>query len=493
MPKAAAGARRRQGSRCSVATPRGCSACAERRGDRRSRRRGCGSPARQSLGRRESGDPGRRGAGGRRAAPATDPTPPGWRSGRRRRPSTRLRGVAPGRADGAVAAVADEVEDLVHELVRRELLGDVLDPLLEGTFVREEQPVGAADIVDLVAGEAAPPHADDVEAGEVRAVADRHPVGNDVLGSRRHAGRESMRADAHELMHADAAAEDGVVADLAMTAEHDVVRHDDVIADDAVVGDMRVGEEEAVIADARPRRALRRAWIEGHAFPDGAVRSDEEHRRLAGIFQVLRLVPDRGEGEDLGARPDRGVTGQHDVAHELRAGPELDICADDAERPDPHALAELCARLDDGGRVDERLLEAAGLVHSVTSMAPTSASATITPATFASPLNHHMLRRLLIFLMWYSMTSPGTTGLRNFALSIVMKNTCVGRLSWLSFVNTQTAPAVCAMPSTMSTPGNSGRVGKCPMNWGSFMVTFLMPMQDVSPSISMILSTRRNG
>ena len=36
--------------------------------------------------------------------------------------------------------------------------------------------------------------------------------------------------------------------------------------------------------------------------------------------------------------------------------------------------------------------------------------------------------------------------------------------------------AVCAMPSTIKTPGMTGLSGKCPVNCGSFIVTFLMPM-----------------
>ena len=80
------------------------------------------------------------------------------------------------------------------------------------------------------------------------------------------------------------------------------------------------------------------------------------------------------------------------------------------------ALAELRAVLDDR-RSDGCTVSH----HSITSMALTSASQTTLPSTLASPLYHHMLRRLFSLRMWYSTRSPGTTGLRNFALSMVMK------------------------------------------------------------------------
>ena len=60
-----------------------------------------------------------------------------------------------------------------------------------------------------------------------------------------------MRADARELDHGRAAAEDGVVADRAMPGQHDVVGEDHVVADAAVVPDVAVGEEGATVADRR--------------------------------------------------------------------------------------------------------------------------------------------------------------------------------------------------------------------------------------------------
>src|SRR5262249_15572090 len=89
--------------------------------------------------------------------------------------------------------------------------------------------------------------------------------------------------------------------------------------------------------------------------------------------------------------------------------------ADDAIRLDRHVLSDHRARVDPGGWID------CGHRRPHPTIAPASASATICPATLASPRNHHKLFFRAFFLTWYSIVSPGTTGLRNFALSIVRK------------------------------------------------------------------------
>ena len=55
------------------------------------------------------------------------------------------------------------------------------------------------------------------------------------------------------------------------------------------------------------------------------------------------------------------------------------------------------------------------------SIAAISASATMASATNASQANRTMLPRFLIFFTLISSRSPGTTGLRNLALSMVRK------------------------------------------------------------------------
>jgi hypothetical protein len=49
------------------------------------------------------------------------------------------------------------------------------------------------------------------------------------------------------------------------------------------------------------------------------------------------------------------------------------------------------------------------------------------------------------------------------------------------------------MPSISRTPGMIGKFGKWPWKKGSLMVTLLMPVAELSPSISTMRSIIRNG
>ena len=73
---------------------------------------------------------------------------------------------------------------------------------------------------------------------------------------------------------------------------------------------------------------------------------------------------------------------------------ETDAARDDAIRADRHRLAEFRASLDDCGRMHVRQDQAS------TSMALTSASATLTPSTRASAPNRQIFERRRIFRTW---------------------------------------------------------------------------------------------
>src|SRR6185295_1196958 len=156
------------------------------------------------------------------------------------------------------------------------------------------------------------------------------------------------------------------------------------------------------------------------------------------------------------------MAGEIYVSDQAAAVTNAHLCTDSAVRTDRHVFPDRGPGLDPSRGVDH------ARTHASESMAPTSASATICPATFASPRYHHIDLRRVIRFMWYSIVSPGRTGLRNFALSIVRKNTEVGCVAVAAI---QSTPAVCAIPWIINTPGNTGLPGKCPWKCGSLNVT----------------------
>ncbi len=243
---------------------------------------------------------------------------------------------------------------------------------------------------------------------------ERNAEGDEVVLDAGEAADESMRADANELMRRRAAANDGEVADLAMAREHHIVGQDDALAEPAVMSDMRIGEEHASRADDRLRPSGLGPRIHRHAFADQTILADDQPHGLAAILQILRRMSDRGEREDPRARADRSLAGETDMRDEAHPVAQRDLGPDMAKGPDVDIGAEPSPVFDDGARMDVQR-------HSRTSIADTSASHTSAPSTLASPRNHHMLRRLAVRVMWSRTWSPGTTGLRNFALSIVIR------------------------------------------------------------------------
>ena len=124
--------------------------------------------------------------------------------------------------------------------------------------------------------EAAALQADDIEAGERGAIAERKPKGNEVVLDAGETADEGVRADANELMRGGAAAQNGEIADLAMAGQHHVVGQDDALADAAIMRDMGVGQEHRARANDRFRAAARGAGVHRHAFADEAVLADRQ-------------------------------------------------------------------------------------------------------------------------------------------------------------------------------------------------------------------------
>ncbi len=235
-----------------------------------------------------------------------------------------------------------------------------------------------------------------LRTAEIGAIAEHHSERDDVALDGGEAADIGVVPDAGELVDARAARDRREVADDAMTCQHDVVDQRHVVADHAVMRDVSAREEGAVVADACLGQTLDRAWVHRHMLADQAVLADHETRILAHVLEVLRLVPDRGEGMDARALPDRRVAGENHVRLQPRASPEDHVRTDRAERTDLAALADLRSVLDDRGRMDG--VRTAHFASPGTSIALIVASATFEPLTIPAQSNFQMLPRFFVWV-----------------------------------------------------------------------------------------------
>ena len=261
----------------------------------------------------------------------------------------------------------------------------------------------------------APQHTDHVEADQIGKRTLDQAEGDHVGTHPAQPHHHGAFADAHELTHGCLAAEHRKIADRRVATQDDVVGKDHIVAHLAIMADVGADHEPAAVPNFGHAAIVLGPDIHGDAFADIAVGADHQSGRPAAILDRLRRSSERSEGIKHGARADRRMAGDMNVGQELATVADPDVGADDAIRPDRYIFTDHRPRVDPGGWIDCRHRRP----HAT--MAPTSASATVCPATFASPRNHHMFFFRAIFLTWYSMVSPGTTGLRNLALSIVRK------------------------------------------------------------------------
>jgi hypothetical protein len=134
---------------------------------------------------------------------------------------------------------------------------------------------------------------------------------------------------------------------------------------------MNANHQQAMIPDSCNHAAAGGTGVDRYVLADGAVIADLERARLAGIFEILRLVAYGREWVDPRSGADCRAAGDHDVRDELDVIAKPYVRANDAVRPDPDAGAELSRGVDESRRMN-------GWAHlpvSRATIAPISASA----------------------------------------------------------------------------------------------------------------------
>ena len=158
-------------------------------------------------------------------------------------------------------------------------------------------------------------------------------------------------------------------------------------AHNAVMRHMRAHHEEVPVPDGGVHAAAPGARIHGDMLADDISGADLQRRRLIGIFEVLRRMPDRCEREYPCVRANGCASRDNDMGVQNAAIAESDFPAHMAKRPDLHAFAECRALLDNSARMD------GARHHNPWIIALYSDSATRTPSTLASPRNRHTAPR----------------------------------------------------------------------------------------------------
>src|SRR5262249_11169915 len=129
------------------------------------------------------------------------------------------------------------------------------------------------------------------------------------------------------------------------------------------------------------------------AFANIAISADDKSRRTAAIFHRLRRRAERRERIDDRAWSNGGVAGDTDVSDKSTTVTDCHMRTDDTIRPDRNIISDHGSGLDPPRGIDHER------AHASVNIAPTSASATSSPATFASPRYHHMFfRRVILFM-----------------------------------------------------------------------------------------------
>jgi len=173
----------------------------------------------------------------------------------------------------------------------------------------------------------------------------KHKWGN-VVNDTRQARHKSVAANSREMMHADSAAERGVVVDVHMASQKRGIGHNDVVAKLAVVGYVAGGHQEVVMPDPRNAVFLLASAIDRHPFADDVVRADHHLRLATSVADILRLRANDDTREEMVVFSQNHLPHKRHVVFQPSPTANFYVGTNDAERPDRHVVADFGTRVD---------------------------------------------------------------------------------------------------------------------------------------------------
>lgn len=265
---------------------------------------------------------------------------------------------------------------------------DSLPRLFQTLFGKIEQFVGTFDLLNSFITESTATQPLPVDTMWFRRLPRCHHIGWQIhADSRPHPG-EAVGAHPAELVHFRESTQDGVSSDLHMAAQGRGIGHNDMVLQQTIVGDMNIGHQQIVIADPCHTLVLHGSAMQGGEFTDNVAIADLQDGRLAGIFHVLGILPNRGELVDPVVPANLGRPLDHHMGADFGTCCNLDPGANDGEGTNSDPFIELGIRIDNCAWVDQLPISRA--VHMI------SAVATVLSSTFAEQVKKPMPRFILV-------------------------------------------------------------------------------------------------
>ena len=182
----------------------------------------------------------------------------------------------------------------------------------------------------------------------------RHDIRRYIARDGRVVGNKRMRANLAKLMDPGESGENHPVVDLDMSGKRREIGEHAVATDDAVMRNMRGRHEEIVITHRRDALVFRRATIDRHIFAKDVAVTDAHARRLTSVFFVLRRIAYPGKLKQTVVGTERSPTGNDNMRSNDASRANLDIGADDGERPHLDIVGNFRPGCDHRARVDTR-------------------------------------------------------------------------------------------------------------------------------------------
>ena len=292
---------------------------------------------------------------------------------------TRVADIGVGREQGVAVWSADESEDGLQFLDRAELFLQRIDAFVERSFALAQLRIETSDLADRRARHATLEQSARIHTAQ--AVARRHRERQHIELQLGAGNQVAVRSDLDEGLRVALAEHHAARADLGVSREAARTSEEHAVADPTIVGDMHLVHDIASLAEGRLAAALLRAAVDRRMFPDDAACADLQASVLAVIFKMFRLRSQRAERKDMAALAQRHRSRQHHMRGDNAILPHADTCADLYPRADLGGRGNSSATIDSRPRMDAHRTQS--LLFSIIAMI--SPSATISPATLASP------------------------------------------------------------------------------------------------------------